>query len=259
MLFFTFLACLTVVIDLRAVTIFVDAQLPASSCGNYDPATRSCGAGVNLAYKTVSGAAGVTSAGTVILIRGGSYAEPLAPVNSGIAGSPITFQAYPGELVYLAGSTAIYLPNRSYIVVDGIRAEDTRWVEANNSHYNIIRNCVFKRTPASGTTGNIRFIRSHYNRIQNNWIESGQDNVVLIDANYNVVEGNTFKEGRHSLLSIRCGDYNVVRSNYFANTLQKIAEIYDCGADTTAVPNSFNSTKHNLFEGNIFADASSLS
>ena len=250
-------ACLAMMIDLRAATIFVDAQLPTASCGNYDPATRSCGAGANPAYKTIGGAAGVASAGTVVLIRGGSYAEQLMPANSGVAGSPITFQAYPGESVYLTGATAIYLASRSHIVVDGIHAEDTRWVEANNSHYNVIRNCVFKRTPASGTTGNIRFISSHYNRIQNNWLESGQDNVVLIDANYNIVEGNTFREGRHSLLSIRCGDYNVVRSNYFANTLQKIAEIYDCGADTTAVPNSFNSTKHNLFEGNVFADASS--
>lgn len=251
------IACVVMAIHSRAATVFVDAQLPTASCANYDPATRACGAGANQAYKTIGSAAAVASAGTVVLIRGGTYAEQLAPVNSGVAGNPITFQAYPGEAVYLTGATAVYLANRNYIVVDGIHAEDTRWVEANNSHYNVIRNCVFKRTPASGTTGNIRFIRSHYNRIQNNWIESGQDNVVLIDANYNVVEGNTFKEGRHSLLSIRCGDYNVVRSNYFANTLQKIAEIYDCGADTTAVPNSFDSTKHNLFQGNIFADASS--
>ncbi len=43
--------------------------------------------------------------------------------------------------------------------------------------------------------------------------------------------------------------------SYLANSQQKIGEVYDCGGDTSAVPNSFNSTKHNIFEGNIFAEA----
>jgi hypothetical protein len=68
------------------------------------------------------------------------------------------------------------------------------------------------------------------------------------------MQGNRVTSARHSIFGVRCGDYNVIRNNYFANPRQKIGEVYDCGQDTRAVPNSFNSTKHNLIENNIFAD-----
>jgi hypothetical protein len=64
--------------------------------------------------------------------------------------------------------------------------------------------------------------------------------------------GNTISEGRHSVFGIRCGDFNVIRDNVFGNSLQKIGEVYDCGEDTSAVPNAFDSTKRNLIEGNQF-------
>ena len=238
-------------------TLYVDLQIATAISSSYDPLSRSSGSGTATAYRSIAGVLPAATAGTTVLIRGGSYNDQLSPANSGTPDNPVIFKSNAGEQVMLNASPAINLLNRSYIVIDGLRAEDTTWLEARNSHHNVLQNCVFKRTPASGTTGNVRFVQSHYNRILNNSIEEGNDNLLLIDANYNVVQGNTILQGRHSLLGIRCGDNNIIRGNYFANSLQKICEVYDCGADTSAVPNSFNSTKQNLIENNVFADASS--
>ena len=246
-------------------TIHVDLQISSSVCANYNPSTRSCGGGADTAYKTLAGASSAATAGMTVLIHGGAYNESLIPQNSGAAGQYITFKNYGTEQVLLGGETGIVLSHRRYIWVEGLHVEDRFWLESNNSdagfassfqnrNYNVIKKCIFKRTTATGTTGNIRFVRSHDNQFLENTVEDGIDNVLLIDSERNLVQGNRVINGKHSLVGVRCGDYNVIRNNYFANPLQKIGEVYDCGVDTRAVPNSFNSTKHNLFESNVFAD-----
>jgi parallel beta-helix repeat protein len=145
----------------------------------------------------------------------------------------------------------------SYINIEGLTVEDCRWLEAADSHHNVIRGNTFARTPSSGTTGNVRIISSDHNQIVGNVLDDGNDNILLIDSDHNLVEGNTITEGRHSVFSIRCSNYNIIRGNYFSNSQQKIGEVYDCGEDTTIVPHAFDATKHNVFEQNVFAEASS--
>ena len=242
-----------------AATLYVDGLIGTSSCTYYDPTSRSCGSGAATAYSTLSGAASAAQPGDVVLIRQGAYGQ-LRPQSSGTAISPITYRNYMSEIVVLSGSfspAVIILDSASHIIVEGLRVEDSRWLEAVNAHFNLIRNNTFLRTPASGTTGNARFISSDHNRIVGNVLDDGNDNLLLIDSDYNLVEGNSMREGRHSLLSVRCSNYNIIRSNYFSNTQQKIAEVYDCGEDTSAVPHAFNATHHNVIEHNIFAEASS--
>jgi parallel beta-helix repeat protein len=140
----------------------------------------------------------------------------------------------------------------SWVILDGLGVENARWLEAEDAHHNIVRHCRFESSLATGTTGNVRFIQSHDNRILDNLINAGNDNLLLIDSERNVVEGNTITEGGHSIFGIRCGDRNVIRKNFFANSLQKIGEVYDCGEDTSAVSSSFDSTKQNLIEENEF-------
>jgi hypothetical protein len=193
----------------------------------------------------------------MVLIRSGTYKEALTPIHSGVEGRPVTFRRYTTEAVFLSGGPAINLSNRRYIILDGFRVDNTTWLEAVNAHYNVVRNCSFTRTPASGTTGNVRLISSTHNQLLNNVFEQGSDNLALIDCQRNVVQGNTFREGRHSLLTLRCSSLNVIRSNYFENSLQKCCEVYDCGAVTRVVPNAFNATRRNLIEDNVFAGTSS--
>ncbi len=68
-------------------------------------------------------------AGDTAYIRAGTYNERVVPQNSGSAGSPITYAAYPGDMVTIDGS-GITLPddlaglfdisNKSYIQVPGL-------------------------------------------------------------------------------------------------------------------------------------------
>ena len=234
-------------------TLFVDKNLSTTSCTNYNPATRTCAAGGAFkAYKTISAASAVALPGDTIEVRAGSYSERLIPSRSGSAGARITYHAHNSEVVSLTGSPAIDLSNRSYVVVDGFTVDNTQWLEASNAHWNIVRNNSFTRTPATGTTGNVRFITSHYNQIVSNLIEDGNDNLILIDSDHNLIEGNTIHKARHALWAIKCGDYNVVRNNTFNNPDQKIGEIYDCADTGAAGIVQSNATKHNLVEGNRF-------
>lgn len=238
-----------------AAAIYVDQTISAGQCADYDAASRSCGAGASAAYRTLAGACAVAAAGDTVLLREGSYAEPLVPKNSGSEGSPLTFAAYPGETATLTGDASpamIQLDAVSWVVLDGLRVENARWLEAQSAHHNVVRHCAFVATPATGTTGNVRFVRSNDNLIVGNTIDDGNDNLLLIDSQRNVVAGNTITEARHSIFGIRCGDENVIRDNLFANSQQKIGEVYDCGEDTSAVPNAFDATKRNLIERNQF-------
>jgi hypothetical protein len=240
--------------------LYVDHLITADTCVDYDPAARSCGGGSETAYRTLAGAAAAAGPGDTVLIREGTYEERLVPGSSGTEGNYVTYRNYGEEQVVLTGSfdpAAIHLDGVDYVAIEGLTVDEARWLEAENAHHVILRGNSFLRTPASGTTGNVRFISSHYNRILDNVISDGNDNLLLIDSEHNLVEGNRITEGRHSVWGIRCGDYNVIRGNVFSNTQQKIGEVYDCGEDTSAVPNSFQSTTHNLVENNVFADASS--
>jgi hypothetical protein len=237
---------------------YVDSQL-STSCATYDPILRSCGTGTNTCYPTLAAAAAAATAGTTVFIRAGTYDEQLIPGNSGTPGNYITFQNYDSELVYFSlpatDMPAIDISGCSYVIIDGLHVEDTNtfWLEADNASNNIVENCVFKHTPATGTTGNVRFVQSYYNLVLNNDIEDGQDNLTFIGSDYNLAQGNTIMQARHSIFGIRCGNYNIIRSNFFSNTEDKIGEVYDCGVDTHAVSNAFDATKHNVIEDNTFA------
>lgn len=243
-----------------AAMLYVDGMIGVSQCAQYDPTTRSCGSGSATAYATLSGAVAVTQPGDTVLIRQGAFDEQLVPQNSGTAGAPITFRSYLSETVTLSGDFypgAILLDSVNYIIIEGLTVADSRWLEATGAQHNVIRNNTFLRTPATGTTGNVRFVSSDHNRIEGNVLDTGNDNLLLIDSDYNLVQGNVIREGRHSIFGIRCGNYNLLRDNYFSNTIQKIGEVYDCGEDTSVVPHAFNAAHHNVIEHNVFADADS--
>ena len=214
-----------------AATIYVDGQLSGDCNGTYSVANRDCSGNDGDAYNTLAEAANVATAGDTVLIRSGTYNQQLRPAHSGTVSGTITFGRYRNETVTisLGSDIAIDISDRNYIILDGLAVDESRWLEAENAHYNVIRNCTFTNSWATGTTGNVRFISSSHNKILNNVIDEGNDNLLLIDSDHNLVQGNTITEGRHSLWGIRCGDYNVIRDNYFSNTQQKIGEVYDCG------------------------------
>lgn len=237
-----------------SATIHVDPSIAADCPVGYDPANRTCGGGTSIAYRTLGGAAAAARPGDTVLLREGSYREVLSPQRSGTAGNAIAFKGFPGETATLTGvdQPAILLKNLSWLIVEGLTVTDVPgWGRIEGSNDITIRNNRFAGATARGTTGGLKFVRSARNRILNNTFEEGNDSLVLQESDRNLVQGNAFTSARHSLLSIRCGNYNVIRGNRFENEYQKAAEVYDCEGVSDA-PVKLDATKHNLFEGNAF-------
>ncbi len=236
--------------------LYVDLSVGKEGCFDYDPSTRQCGSGDDRVFGDLPKLAAFP--GDTILFRGGKYQEKWTVRHSGTEKHRIIYKAYPGETVLFTGanlSPAINLSYREYVTLEGFTVSDVgRWLYARKASYNIIKNNTFRRaTDASGgaKTG-LFFAESYFNKLINNDIEDNpQDLLSLISSDKNLVEGNQFRSAGHSLWSIRCGNYNVVRNNYFHNEKQKIGEVYDCAK--TAGYELYDSSRRNLIESNDFA------
>lgn len=241
--------------EAQTATIFVDGGIASASCTSYNPATRACSGGSSTAYRTLAGGAGAASAGTLVYIRAGSYSEQLNVPRSGTATQPIVFRRYGSETPTITNlsNPGILMVGRQYVEIDGLTVSNVvGWVRLEDSRFITIRNSVFRRATSSGTTGSVKLVRSSDNRILDNVLDDGNDNMVLVDgADRNLVQNNQFTLARHSLLSVRCSNFNVFRGNSFHNTTQKAVEIYDCEGGSDA-PFLLDATKRNLFEDNVF-------
>ena len=244
--------------SLAGTVLYVDGQIGSASCATYNPATRSCSGGTATAYKTMSDAAAVATAGQTVLIRGGTYQQALVPQQSGSAGQPITYAAYGDETAMISGAAlmpAIDICGRSYITIQGLTISNVRrWLLAIGSSHIVLVGNTFEHaldTGGSSKTG-LFFEVATYNQVLDNVIDDANaDSLSLVASDRNLVEGNTFTRAAHTLWTIKCGNYNILRNNYFHNQFQKIGEIYDCDGvgDNHDIYES-NATKHNVVEGN---------
>ena len=117
-------------------------------------------------FLTISNAASVAAAGDTVEIRGGIYRETVVPANNGTTNAPITFEAYPNEVVTVSGadvipagawqvySNAIYQAPMSWdlgfsnqVFVDGLMMNEARF--PNNGYDQSLPNYL---TADAGTT-----------------------------------------------------------------------------------------------------------
>jgi parallel beta-helix repeat protein len=234
--------------------IFVDLSLKSARCQDYDIASRRCGAGAQLAFRDLNRAAAEAKPGDRVLVREGVVRKQFAPAVSGVEGRPVSFMPYRGETVVFRDieQPAWLLKGNVHLVLEGFLLERVLgWARLQDAHYNLIRNNRFRNAQARGTTGGLKLVDSHYNRIEGNRFERGNDSLVLQASDRNLVADNDFRWARHSLLSLRCGNYNVIRGNRFHNERQKAMEVYDCEAVSDA-PYRLDATKRNLIEENRF-------
>lgn len=247
-------------VDITISDVFyVDMNNP--QCSDWGPGSET------QPWRTLSRAAATLKAGQIVFIKAGNYCEELMPQNSGEPDKPITYRSYPGDEVTIGDVdveyAAITLAHKCNIVIQGLKVHNVRgWLRAYGSHHIIIRNNTFTRATSRGRRGGLYFIDCHHIRIVNNTIEDGNDNIMLVHSDRNIIEGNTIRKGRHVLWAIKCSNYNIVRNNYFHNEIQKIGEVFDCEAPTLDWEGNadyqrksaiVNSTRCNLVENNIFA------
>jgi hypothetical protein len=262
--------------------IYVDNSLQSDCLSTYSPTTRTCGDGTDSAYSSIASAMDAVNAdpnsapGKTLAIRAGTYNEVIRPQVSGGSGAPITIKNYADEVVTIANAPyldatvwkdydgyhwGIYAWNVGHITIEGIVFDNVgtggwgRFVDSNNI---IVKNCQFYNAPTMGDVAGLKFVNSHHNQILNNIIDDGFDNISLINSNYNLIEKNTVTKAHHTLWAIKCGDYNIIRKNYFYNENQKIGEIYDCSDPANRDMNhhgilDVNATLHNVVEENVFA------
>jgi len=163
----------------------------------------------NLAYpwRTIQKAADTLVAGDTVYIRAGVYSERVVPQNSGSAGQPITYAAYPGETVTIDGMGVIVpdyqglfdLAGRDYVRVSGLRVIHSNYygiVADNSSHVTIEYNYTYD-TYSSG-------------------ISSWNSNNIIVDGN-EVVGACTGPWQEH--ISISNTDTFEVRDNYIHDTM----------------------------------------
>ncbi len=249
----------------NAQTIYVDKQLSADCAGNYSIARRDCSDSDGDAYKTLNSAANAATAGTQVLIRAGIYNVKLSPQHSGAENNYITFKNFENEIVEISGESlnpAIWIDQKDYIIIEGLHVHDVdRWLNALGCHHIIVRDNKFEKAinPYGSSKTGLFFQACTHVKIQNNIIhDSNQDNIGMIDCDYNLIEGNTITKATHTLWALKCSNYNIIRGNYFHNEIQKIGEIYDCenagyGEGDFPKINSEDDAKYNVVEGNTFA------
>jgi hypothetical protein len=200
-------------------------------------------------WKTIQKANQTLRPGDTVFIRAGTYSgQIIQPGNSGTSDtSRIIYTAYPGEEVEIRNSAyGIYLQNKSFITVNGIRFYNLqRFFRIYAGHYNIISYCTFdQRSSTSGDwagarigSGNITAPNPASEPSTHNWVHHcsftrwvygayAENRGALLDignnlyagdkSSYNLVEDCTFAYGGHHTLGVY-SPFNVIRRNYFHN------------------------------------------
>jgi hypothetical protein len=257
----TLFSCFSV----RASTIFVDNCLTDNCNGNYSVVNRNCAGKDGIAFNNIAGAAEVAIAGDTVLIRSGIYREQIAPKNSGSAMGYIVFKNYKEEDVIISDTTlspAIWIFEKDYIIIEGLTVLNVqRWFNCLGSKFIIVKNNTFKNAIDAGGSSKTGLFYQESNNCKilgNNIDNSTQDNVALIQSDYNLIEGNSITRAVHTLWTIKCGNHNIIRNNYFHNSFEKIGEIFDCegvgyGDFGYGKITSLNKTMYNIVENNTFA------
>lgn len=176
------------------------------------------------AWATIQKAASTLTAGQMVLIRAGTYAEEVTP-NSGTAGSPIIFKAYPSEAPVMDGqsfSSPEAFQGGSHIVYDGLTLRnydetmDLRDVDGDV----VIVNCMIKDAANYGIYGfDGDRLRVEHTRIEGSgdrgYWGNGGTNVHLYDLDVDTIADRGILEYTADNLTVvdcnvtACGRYGI--------------------------------------------------
>jgi hypothetical protein len=177
----------------------------------------------NQPWRTIGKANGALQAGDTVVIRGGTYADDIQPLQSGVQGKEITFRSNPGDIVTLTTTgRGLYLSAKAAITIEGLRFIDCAQ-SALITHSNgiTIRDCIFHMTNQSPwtvlTVEYTNYFRIYGGRVSRPIAPLQVQNDVMNIAvcNYTLVDGTEFYGAQHYNLSVSSlGSYNIVRNIY---------------------------------------------
>ncbi len=189
--------------------------------------------------------------GDTAILHGGNYSDPISPAHSGTAGSPITYQAASGETPVIQGmNEPIYIPDKSYLVFDGISVDNVYWwVEANDGASHLtFTNCTFTNADAYEASW---FMGGTDIHITNCSFSGGEDSIHMMAVDHALIENNTFNGATHECIFLGGVQDSVVRNNYFSNPDQKCMEV--AGTYDNEWSGPFRKSERIVIEDNEFA------
>ena len=192
--------------------------------------------------------------GDTAILMNGSYSTPIAPSRNGSAGLEITYQAANSRQAVLTTSNPrINIPGRSYITVDGVKAENAgRWILGSGASHITINDCYFRN---SSSWESCRFQNSGgYITITNCHIQSGNDSLHIRESDHHYIAGNTFITDSHTNLIMMGVHNSVVENNSLSNAGQKCMEVFSM---RQVLPPNERKSEYNLIQGNYFYSVSS--
>jgi hypothetical protein len=181
---------------------------------------------------------------TICLLDGVYKGTPIAPARSGREGKPITYKADKANGALLTAAkkmpgpfpdddsdqpAAIFLLDRSHIVVDGIAVKDPggRFLYAGGASFITVQNCHFENTEYPGAWESCRFKRvGDHIVFRGNVVKKGNDSVAITGGSFHLIEGNTFEGAQHTCLVLMGVERSVIRENTLRNRDQKLMEVF---------------------------------
>lgn len=180
-------------------TYYVDQNHP--SAGDDNPGT------LDLPWATLGKAAASAAAGDTVYIRSGSYAQQLHITQSGQPGAPVTFSAYPDELVTLDGndvsdtpywSGVVWLDNVAYVNVIGLRvinAPGAAILVYGSDHIRIAGNSTYDSVMSGIGVWESAFVIVEDNEVELANNDGEQENITISKTRDFVVRYNYVHDG----------------------------------------------------------------
>jgi hypothetical protein len=195
-------------------------------------------------WATIQHAAETLVAGDTVYIMAGTYNERVVPQNSGNAGSPITYAAYPGETAIIDGTGVVVpeygglfdLAERDYIRVSGLQV-------IHSSYYGIV----------ADTSSHITIEYNYVYDTYSSGISSWSSNNIIVDGN-EVVGACTGPWQEH--ISISSTDTFEVRYNHIHDVMPGTEGKEGlCVKDASAHGKVYGNHVYNLNHVGIYVDA----
>jgi hypothetical protein len=211
---------------------------------------------------------------TVILLGGIYKGTPIAPARSGEEGKPIIYRAASAGKAVMTesrampgpfpdddsgGPAAIFLLDRSHIVIDGIAVKDPggRFLYAGGASSVVVQNCHFENTEYPRSWESCRFKRvGDHITFRNNVVVKGNDSVAITGGSFHLVEGNRFEGASHTCLVLMGVQRSVVRGNRLENPIQKLMEVFT--ARKRDVGDEIRKSEYLVIEDNVFGPAPAI-